>query len=397
MQVLAKAESERDEYAVPQKTVRDLDDCPGLEYFPGCGQSKTSKSANANSSQNIAQMGFVVQKDDWVYYLLLNSEEGKLYLHKVKTDGSENQPLFATDPVAISAFSVYGDWIYYQPMKAGNAEKEPIWRKMKLDGTQNAEFADLGSGGINFDGDWIYYGAAGAEPSGFSKPDFPLTRMKLDGSEQSEIAADDASYIYIYDDMIYFVSLQFSMEAGLALAINKVKKDGTGKEVLVKTAETTSSDEGNFTPDDSAPVENPENQPIKLEALAELNNAVVGELNKAYAYSSSDGSGSIGFASIETFTDDYNDGKNTYSNAVVIKLVGEEVYYHVLEFYFFDQNGKLFRESMTTIGKSDHSMLFSGDDANLADFVAYIMILGLDASQNDGKRKVIFEVSSGTN
>lgn len=89
--------------------------------------------------------------------------------------------------------------------------------------TQNAEFADRGSGGINFDGDWIYYGAAGAEPSGFSKPDFPLTRMKLDGSEQSEIAADDASYIYIYDDMIYFVSLQFSMEAGLALAINKVK------------------------------------------------------------------------------------------------------------------------------------------------------------------------------
>ncbi len=119
-----------------------------LSIFTGCGQSKTSKSANANSSQNIAQMGFVVQKDDWVYYLLLNSEEGKLYLHKVKTDGSENQPLFATDPVAISAFSVYGDWIYYQPMKAGNAEKEPIWRKMKLDGTQNAEFADLGSGGI---------------------------------------------------------------------------------------------------------------------------------------------------------------------------------------------------------------------------------------------------------
>lgn len=225
-----------------------------LSIFTGCGQSKTSKSANANSSQNIAQMGFVVQKDDWVYYTDLL--EVKLY---------------------------------------------------------------------------------------------------------------------------------------------KVKKDGTGKEVLVKTAEMTSSDEGNFTPDDSAPVENPENQPIKLEALAELNNAVVGELNKAYAYSSSDGSGSIGFASIETFTDDYNDGKNTYSNAVVIKLVGEEVYYHVLEFYFFDQNGKLFRESMTTIGKSDHSMLFSGDDANLADFVAYIMILGLDASQNDGKRKVIFEVSSGTN
>lgn len=222
-------------------------------------QAKLYKIMSDGTGQSIlaeANISNFVVSGDWIYYLEFHSEENKTLLHKVKTDGTENQPLSVTSPLGVDAFAVHGDWIYYRPTKAENAEQNPLWSKMKTDGTEDAEFADLGSGGINIGGDWIYFGAPGVEAAGMEKPDAPLSKIKLDGTEKTEIAPDDATFIYLYDDVIYFVSIQFSMDTGFAIIINRVKKDGTGKEVFVKAQPTETAPTA--TDDEGRPAENPE-------------------------------------------------------------------------------------------------------------------------------------------
>ncbi len=78
-----------------------------------------------------ARVGFLNIVDDWIYYY---NYDGGLY--KIKTDGSDKQMIY--NGVALN-LHIIDDWIYYRT----DFHNTQLYR-IKIDGTQNQLFAQLG-------------------------------------------------------------------------------------------------------------------------------------------------------------------------------------------------------------------------------------------------------------
>jgi len=122
-----------------------------------------------NTSGNIANGGYVVQQDDWIYFSKY-TEDGCLY--KINIDGSQKTKL-SSDQCSDMAIAV--DWLYYE----NESDYSKLYR-MKTDGSQNTKLDDMeGCNYINVVGDWIYYLSV--------VDNYSTYKMKADGSEKTKI------------------------------------------------------------------------------------------------------------------------------------------------------------------------------------------------------------------
>lgn len=182
----------------------------------------SSDAEMGNNSINIACGGFAAEQDDWIYF---RNHSDNDYLYKIKNDGTQKTKLI--DDRA-SNINVAGDWIYYI-----NYYYYDRMYKVKADGSERTEVNLDSTYFIMIKGDWIYYVSMGVDISG---SDYQLRKMKLDGSGQAnlvEINPNKTSFAYINitDDSIYFV---------LRSDLNWLfKTDLEGKDIKIVNKEST--------------------------------------------------------------------------------------------------------------------------------------------------------------
>ena len=225
-----------------------------------------SKTEKGNTSGNLNNLGFSVQKGNWVYYLGLkdsntdgiykvkanNNEIEKissdygLYLNKsgkflyyldstsnnydivkMKTNG-DNKEIILND-VDATKFTIENDWIYY--FKDSNfyrvktsGESKQILSQRKID---NYEIVD----------NWIYY-------SYISDGKYVISKMKTDGTDDTKIDDDSAKQFFVKDSYIYYI-----YENNSNYELYKVKTNGKNKEKVSDIIQEVHLDTINFNED----------------------------------------------------------------------------------------------------------------------------------------------------
>lgn len=138
--------------------------------------------------------------DGWIYFI------DTYELFKIKTDGTELTSI--TSPC--QDISVSGEWIYYFVPDL-LFDKECYLYRIRLDGTDKTCFTEESVSCADFDGTWIYYGAA--DHSGIYK-------IKYDGSEKKQLSSDISDLqLKVVDDWLYYTVSQEG--------IYKVRTDGS--------------------------------------------------------------------------------------------------------------------------------------------------------------------------
>ena len=193
-----------------------------------------SKASRGNLAGNIANSGYVVMKDEWIYYfdseknsiyrvdiegnnpvkitedggfnlnviddwIIYSSEsDGKIY--RVKLDGTKKEKVCDDKS---NFLNVLGDWVFY----VNESEENRIY-KIKLDGSERIKINDIGSTRINVIGEWVYYCKLENENDengeNFYSPFGEIYKVKVDGTENSKISEVKASFLNVIDDWIYY-------------------------------------------------------------------------------------------------------------------------------------------------------------------------------------------------
>ncbi|WP_291632565.1 DUF5050 domain-containing protein [Clostridium sp.] len=202
----------------------------------------TVEETVGNTSGNIANLGFVAESNDWIYYrnttdsnkmyklnknqdknikicddipLYINvlgdwiyfsdlSDEGKLY--KIKIDGTQKTKL---TNVSVEEIRVENEWIYYL-----NASENYKIYKIKTDGTSNIMLTNNMCGNLNIEDDFIYYTNYDDENN--------IYKIRKDGIGNNKLGNDSAEFINIVNGYLYYVNLSDSYK------IYKIKSNGTG-------------------------------------------------------------------------------------------------------------------------------------------------------------------------
>lgn len=161
-----------------------------------------------NTAGNLANGGFIVEKDDWIYYAN-GMDDGKLY--KMRKDESE---VIKLNEDKSQSINIVGDWIYY--IKTGESTEGGNFYKMRTDGTEQSKLNDDIARYIIVVGDWIYY----INESDESK----LYKIRTDGTNSTKLNDDASSEIVVIDDWIYYTD-----SVGL---ICKMRTDGKNRTKL---------------------------------------------------------------------------------------------------------------------------------------------------------------------
>lgn len=202
---------------------------------------------------------------DTIYYSNLHD---KFKVYKIRTDGTSRECVDYTNPG--NNINILGDYLYYSsdpnnthikrlkaeefPKKTSSAPKNFIGNspsniindayvaaegnyiyetssfngtsyKYKLDGSEKVKLPYLTLGQMNIAGDWAYF--TGGSSFGYYPDNKSIYKMKADGSGLTTlISYDNASYLTVSGDWIYYVSVPYSEHSG---SIVRVKLDGTGK------------------------------------------------------------------------------------------------------------------------------------------------------------------------
>ncbi|WP_438447249.1 DUF5050 domain-containing protein [Gorillibacterium sp. sgz5001074] len=174
-------------------------------------------------------------KDGWIYYLHDTNSGGTFWtdgIHRMKTDGTEDQELLAKDQTSsFAGFFLEGDTIYYVRQNA-------LFR-MNLDGTDNRKLREEVTHAVVIDG-WIYYvsgqGKQLSKRNGDGTVDIPLytsesrimtlqyrqgwlyiadgsfgimgsnaiRKLRLDGTEVTDLTTARATSLYFAGSRLYY-------------------------------------------------------------------------------------------------------------------------------------------------------------------------------------------------
>lgn len=161
--------------------------------------------------------------DDWIYYETYSKDGRKIC--KMKTNGNQQTEIISNGYNTIVAAS--DGWIYYKKSYVVN-ENEGVKQalcKIRIDGTNETQLIARDAYSIQVVNDWIYYVKANNKVSD-GQFNYGIFKMKTDGSQESEILNINnySSTINVSNDWIYYVSSESK--------IYKVKVDGTGKTEL---------------------------------------------------------------------------------------------------------------------------------------------------------------------
>lgn len=164
----------------------------------------TVVEGRGNSAGNIMNLGIVVEKDEWIYYLSDN-DDGKLY--KVKKDGSNRTKVSDDNGMYLN---IVGDFLYYC-----NLSDDGKLYKIKIDGTERTKLSDDVAEQIIVDKYWIYY-------TNSSDESINLYKIKTDGTSRTKLNSDITLNPNLENGYIYYVN-------ALDSKIYKVKTDGSGR------------------------------------------------------------------------------------------------------------------------------------------------------------------------
>lgn len=169
---------------------------------------------------NIPVNGMIIDPDivgDYFYYIeQSDSETPKLKIYKLKTDGSSKTQISSEGSHGIDALKVYDNWLYFTA-QTDNAHISHL-KKMKLDGTEKTNIVDSTESSFDISEDWIYY---------FTPEPSCLSKVKIDGSEKSKIEDIKGFLPVVKDGWIYYDAI-FDGDAFQ----HKVRIDGTDDTIL---------------------------------------------------------------------------------------------------------------------------------------------------------------------
>jgi hypothetical protein len=188
----------------PQSTTVPLDNASEL-------------NETGNTVGNLANNGLIAQKGDLFFYSNPNDAD---YLYRIHIDGSDKTSLTSTPTRDIN---IVGDWVYYSLWSwrySSGTSFHGIY-KMRIDGSGVSDeilIIDDAASGVAVVNGWIYYCNHDANRSVF--------KVRLDGSDRTQINRDDSAYISIVEDWIYYKN---SSSDGY---IYKVRTDGSDRTKL---------------------------------------------------------------------------------------------------------------------------------------------------------------------
>jgi hypothetical protein len=134
--------------------------------------------------------------NNWIYYTKYN----KRGIYKIRTNGSEKTRVCSIQPMY---FVVVGDWIFYQ--------SDHYLSRIKTDGTQQSNILKIQSFSLEFDDGWLYF--ANVDDDG------KLYKVKTDGSSLKKVSDNNSMLgCTILGDWVYYYNEGF---------LYRVKKDGT--------------------------------------------------------------------------------------------------------------------------------------------------------------------------
>ncbi|HEX2927919.1 MAG TPA: DUF5050 domain-containing protein [Ruminiclostridium sp.] len=125
---------------------------------------------------------------DWIFFNE-ESKDGKANpFYKIKSDGTHKTLLNSS---GASNVNIADGWIYYRPDSSDSAQNHKLY-KMKTDGTGVTKVSDASGEMYNVYKGWVYYRNGG------------IYRMKLDGSQSTELCSDYTSEIVVAGDWVYY-------------------------------------------------------------------------------------------------------------------------------------------------------------------------------------------------
>jgi len=165
--------------------------------------SFTTMDMDGSNKVNIPVDGMIIQPalvDNYFYYIEQSTtdpiyiESPPLKIYKMKTDGSDKIQISSEEPNTITELKVYDNWLYFITA-SNNGQNQYHLKKMKLDGTEKTNIVDVDAYAFDISEDWIYY----------FDPDCRLSKIKIDGSENTKISDIKGHQITdIKDGWIYY-------------------------------------------------------------------------------------------------------------------------------------------------------------------------------------------------
>ncbi|MDD4048766.1 MAG: DUF5050 domain-containing protein [Clostridia bacterium] len=173
------------------------------------------KGVEINSTKITADAGFNINiTDSWIIYV---SERNKK-IYRVRFDGTQKEKI---NDDKSNYVNVLGNWIYYVNVSDSNR----IY-KMKLDGSQRTKLNNMESARINVVSEWIYYCKIESETTeefgdNFYSPYGEIYKIKVDGTKVTKISSKKASFLNVVHNWIYYSDVKDSLN------LYKMRIDGT--------------------------------------------------------------------------------------------------------------------------------------------------------------------------
>jgi hypothetical protein len=160
-----------------------------------------------NSNGNLQNNGYVVERDNWIYYKTQHSYTGKLC--KVRPDGTDRTTISSDEA---SKLNITGNWLIYK----NNLDNRLY--KIKTDGTIRTKLNDLNVIDVRVLDNYIYFTEYTPFDAYHDRPQ--LFRMKLDGSDKKKITTEEIAEFIISDNWVYYKGYSDNK-------LYKIKLDGT--------------------------------------------------------------------------------------------------------------------------------------------------------------------------
>lgn len=178
--------------------------CYSEPYFMNFNCGVYKMDLDGANKVKLAEGYTIIEKymaDGWIYFL----KYGPLYnegdIFKIKYDGSKMIKVLDSskeDTSHIMMDYLLGDWIYYETI----TDTKKIIHKVKIDGSKSIRVDEKNfvlGGGITSNG-WYYY----SNP--YDKN--CLYRVKIDGTEKSQLTNEAIKWIVIYNNRIYYNDIE---------------------------------------------------------------------------------------------------------------------------------------------------------------------------------------------
>lgn len=128
--------------------------------------------------------------------------------------------------------AVQGDWIYMNPERKYFEPSQLVKRKM--DGSEEVKLSDDNAAYLNIEGDWLYYTIPSQnDPGGIYK-------IKTDGTGRAQIFAGPAENLWVKDGWIYYMHDTNGGGYYWTDGIHRMKTDGTEDQVILAKDQNSS-------------------------------------------------------------------------------------------------------------------------------------------------------------